>query len=155
LQASHANLPFGSPLLFIAFFAALWALICVVISFLGGWHALSRRFGAQSEAYGENRSAGPFFYGVQMRFRVGYNSVIRMTAAADALHLSVLFPFRIGHPPLCIPWTEITMHKATFLWMPFVVLTLGKQERIPMRISGRMAGKLGILEKLPDEVLPE
>jgi hypothetical protein len=31
-----------------------------------------------------------------------------------------------------------------------VVLTLGEQERIPMRISERMARKLGILERVPE-----
>jgi len=73
-----------------------------------------------------------------------------MTAGQDALYLSVLFPFRIGHPPLCIPRNEIKMRKAKFLWSRYVDLTLGEQEGIPMRISERMARKLGILERLPN-----
>jgi hypothetical protein len=32
---------------------------------------------------------------------------------------------------------------------PLILLTLGEQERIPMRISERMARKLGILERIP------
>ena len=84
-----------------------------------------------------------------MRFKVSYGNVIRMTAAEDALYISVLFLFRIGHPPLCIPWNKIKIARTRFLWMRFVVLTLGGQERIPMRISERMARKLGILERLP------
>jgi hypothetical protein len=31
-----------------------------------------------------------------------------------------------------------------------ILLTLGERERIPMRISERMAGKLGILERIPE-----
>jgi hypothetical protein len=73
-----------------------------------------------------------------------------MTSAEDALYLSILFLFRIGHPPLCIPWKEIQMRRTKFLWFRFVILTLGEQERIPMRISERMARKLGILERLPN-----
>jgi hypothetical protein len=84
-----------------------------------------------------------------MRFKISYGNVIRMTAAEDALYISVLFLFRIGHPPLCIPWNKIKIARTRFLWMRFVVLTLGEQERIPMRISERMARNLGILERLP------
>jgi hypothetical protein len=83
-----------------------------------------------------------------MRFWSSYNQVIRMTAAEDALYLSVLLPFRIGHPPLCIPWKEIQFGRTKFLWPRYVVLTLGAQERVPMRISARMAGKLGLLERI-------
>jgi hypothetical protein len=81
-----------------------------------------------------------------MRLWGHYSSVIRLVAADDALYLSVLFPFRIGHPPLCIPWTEIQFGKASFFWRTYVELTLGQQERIPMRISPRMARNLGILD---------
>ena len=84
-----------------------------------------------------------------MRFRANYGNIIRLTAAEDALYLSILFFFRVGHPPLRIPWNEIQFGRAKFLWLKFVVLTLGNEENIPMRISERMARKLGILERLP------
>jgi len=116
---------------------------------MSGWFTLSDRFRKQSEPYGEARSAGPFGYGVRMRFRTNYGNVIRLTSTADALYLSVFFPFRAGHPPLCVPWKEIQLGRTKFLWLRYVVLTLGNQERIPMRISERMADKLGILDRLP------
>jgi hypothetical protein len=137
--------PYG----FAIFFVTLWCVISFFISFLGGWHSLSRRFKKQSEPYGETKSAGPLFYRVQMRFRANYGNIIRLTAAEDALYLSILFFFRVGHPPLRIPWNEIQFGRAKFLWLKFVVLTLGNEENIPMRISERMARKLGILERLP------
>jgi hypothetical protein len=128
--------------------------VCFLISFVSGWFTLSRRFRKQAEPYGETRRAGPFFYEVNLRFWTRYSSVIRMTAAADALYLSVLFPFRIGHPPLCIPWKEIKFGKTKFLWRRYVILTLGEEERIPMRISERMADKLGILDRLTSSGQP-
>ncbi len=137
--------PYG----FAIFFVALWCLVCFVASIVGGWFALSRRFRKQSEPLGETRTAGPWFYGVSMRFWGNYSSVIRLTAAEDALYPSVLFPFRCGHPPLCIPWTEIKLSRAKLLWRRYVLLTLGNEERIPMRISERMARNLGILERVP------
>ena len=146
MQASPHNLPPYSPLLFIAFFTILWSFVSIVISVMCGWYALIGRFRAQSEPYGQTRTVGPFFYTVYMRLWGHYSSVIRLVAADDALYLSVLFPFRIGHPPLCIPWTEIQFGKASFFWRTYVELTLGQQERIPMRISQRMARNLGILD---------
>jgi hypothetical protein len=130
--------------------AGLWILGAIASSFCSGWHVLSRRFRKQSEPHGEIRSAGPFFYGAYGRFWIDYGNVIRITAAEDALYLSVLFLFRIGHPPLRIPWKEIKIGRTTFMWQRYVVLTLGEQERIPFRISERIAGKLGILERLPN-----
>jgi len=134
---------------FPAFIVLLWAFIGYAVSCIGGWHSLSIRFKAQSEPYGETRTAGLLFYTVRMRFRVKYNNVIRLTAAEDALYFSVLFLFRAGHPPLRIPWNEIQMRKAKFLCFRFVDLTLGNQERIPMRITERMARNLGLLDRLP------
>ena len=144
------NTPYG----FAIFFVVFWSFICFFISFISGWFALSRRFKKQSEPYGETRSAGPFFYTVYMRYWGHYSSIIRMTAAEDAFYLSVFILFRIGHPPLRIPWKEIQFSTTKRFWRRYIVLTLGEQERIPMRISQRMAGKLGILDRLPGETVP-
>jgi len=74
-----------------------------------------------------------------------------MTAAEEGLYLSVLLLFRVGHPPLCIPWKEIQISRTKHFWSRFVVLMLGNSERIPMRISERMARNLGILNRLPNQ----
>jgi hypothetical protein len=133
------------PTIFVGFFC----FVSLLSSVQSGWHKLSKRFCAQSEPYGATKIAGPFPYSVYMRYWFRYGSVIRMTAADDALYLSVIFLLRIGHPPLCIPWREIQFSRTKRFWLPYVVLTLGEQERIPLRISERMALKLGVLDRLP------
>ena len=140
------NTPYAYPV----FFIAMWCFVSLLISILSGWYVLSRRFRKQSEPYRETRNAGPFFYAVYTRCWSHYSSVIRVTAAEDALYLSVLFLFRVGHPPLCIPWTEIEISRTRRFWRDSVVLTLGEQERIPMRISERMARNLRILNRIPE-----
>jgi len=148
LQASTVNSLLNTPLGFAVFFLGLWCTICFLISFVGGWFTLSRHFKKDSEPFGETKSVGPFFYAVYTRFWSNYGSVIRMTAADDALYLSVLFLFRVGHPPLRIPWNEIEFGRTRFLFRRYVVLTLGSKERIPMRISERMARNLGIQSRV-------
>ncbi len=144
MQAASVSSLLATPFGIAIFIAILWCAVCFLVSFMTGWFSLGRRFKRQSDPYGETRTAGPFFYGVYMRFWGHYSSVIRLTASADALYASVLFPLRPGHPPLRLPWNEIQIGKAKFLWRSYVLLTLGNQERIPMRISERMARNLGI-----------
>jgi len=48
---------------------------------------------------------------------------------------------------LQIPWNEITFGKTKYFRRSFVVLRLGNEEQIPMRISERMARQLGITER--------
>ncbi len=152
MQADSINSFLTTPLgqaCFAVFFVALWCASCFLISFFTGWFTLARRFKKQSEPYGEIKTAGPFFYTVYMRFWSHYYSVIRLTAAGDALYASVLLPFRIGHPPLRIPWNEIKFGRTSHFWITYIELTLGSEERIPMRISRRMARNLGILDHVP------
>jgi hypothetical protein len=150
MQAGPNALSHYYPFLFLlTLFVAFLCLMFFLSSFIGGWHKLSERFCAQSEPYGHTRSAGPLLYAVYMRCWQQYHNAIRLTAAGDALYLSVTFPIHIGHPPLRIPWNEIQIGRERFLWRRYVVLTLGKRERIPMRISERMAGKLGLPERMP------
>jgi hypothetical protein len=145
---SFMNTPTGL-VCFAGFFVAVWCGSCFFISIMAGWFALARRFKQKSAPYGEIKTAGPFFYGVYMRFWSHYSSVIRLSAAGDALYASVLFPFRIGHPPLRIPWDEIKLGRAKWFFRTYVLLTLGNEEMIPMRISQRMARNLGILDRVP------
>lgn len=74
-------------------------------------------------------------------------------AADDALYLSVILAFRPGHPPLRIPWNEITAGIARHFWRNDIVVTLGVEEQIPMRITQRMVRKLRLFEKFPDLAL--
>lgn len=143
---SNLSAPFGIAIGFIA----LWCAICYLVSFFTGWLTLARRFKKRSEPHGQIRSAGPFFYGVYMRWWGHYGSGIRLIAASDALYASVLFLIRIGHPPLRIPWDEIRFGRTKFFFRTYIVLTLGNEEKIPMRISLRMARNLGILDRCPE-----
>ena len=134
----------------LVFVFAGWWIALYVISRFSGWHALATRFRAQSEPTGPMESAGPFLYTVYLRNWAHYNSVIRVTAAQDALYLSALLPFRFAHPPLRVPWEEISFGRTQLFRRDYMVLTLDREEQIPMRISMRMARKLGLLQRLPD-----
>lgn len=141
--------PFSVPLLALLCFVAFSCVANLVVSRISGWHTLAQRFTATSEPYGEFRSVGPWFLTVYFRGSwLKYGSIVRLRAAQDALYLSIRLPFRIGHPSLCIPWNEISFSETSQFFMRFVVLTLGEQERISMRISWKAAEKLDLLSRM-------
>ena len=126
------------------YFVVVWALICYAISFVSGWHTLARAFRTDSPPSDKLRTAGPFFYTVYMMRWSRYTGVIRITATADGIYLSAALLLRIGHPPLFVPWEQIEISHAQKWGQQLVVLTLGKEQRVAVRISKKMAAKLDI-----------
>jgi len=75
-----------------------------------------------------------------------YGGVLTIGADKSGLFMVPFFVFRAGHPPLLIPWTEITATRKTrrffFVFLDFVELRLGRLEGIPLTISDKLAAKL-------------
>src|SRR4051812_10978993 len=118
---------------------ALWCVQSYVCSMASGWHSLIPRFRSASEYLGETITIRRFPMEIRMRFRMDYTNVVQMTADENGLHLSAFFPFRVGHPPLLIPWRETHQERVDGTWRSYVLFTLGRTERVPMRISKRLA----------------
>lgn len=121
------------------YFLLLWVFIAYVVSWIGGWHLLAQRFRIDSEFTG---IVYRWFYAT-MRWGVHYNGSLKIGADIEGLYIAPLFLFRIGHPSLVIPWTEISVGKSRRLdFYLSVTLTLGKEEQIPFRISRLTARRL-------------
>ena len=125
-----------SPLLipvFIAVFIGFWCLVCKLISFFG-WHQLSTQFEVAPEDMIE-----PQFRLHHAKLGLArYNGVIKAAASASGLSLSVVFLFRIGHPPLLIPWSCIgSLEEQTFLWSTtYTTRILAGSTSIKFKFSG-------------------
>jgi len=151
MQANSIETHLASPLglaLFAILFALLWCASSFWVSWVSGWHSLVRRFKYQAEPYADIESSGSFA-SVYLRYWSHYSGVVFLTAGEDALYVSIMFLFRVGHPPLRIPWGEIRFGRRKFFFRTYIVLTLGNEEKIPMRISLRMARNLGLLDRCP------
>lgn len=136
------------------FIASVWVLALTFASVLSGWFTLANHFRSALEPSGETRSASGLFSTVYFRYWTHYSGIIRFTSAADGLYLSVFFLFRPGHPPLRIPWSEISFSRTQWFFRSYVVLILGTAEQIPLRIPQRMAERLGILNGPPPFASP-
>jgi len=128
------------PLVFISLlFVLLWCAIVFLIAALSGWMDLAERFRLTSTFTGPTWG----FQSARMRWTSHYGSCLGVGADATGLMLSVLFLFRPGHPPLFVPWSEISVAKRQNFWfIRRVRLLLGREEQIPLVISGSLADRI-------------
>ncbi len=124
-------------LLFVVVLASVGA-IMLVVSHLGGWASLAERYPAQEPFSGPcwNFQCGQF------RWFASYNNCLTVGADPRGLFLWILWPFRVGHPPLFIPWADISVSRKKVLWINQVKFLLGHETRIPLTISDRLAERL-------------
>lgn len=110
-----------------------WAFVVWLIALLGGWSKLAAVYPARppfNESCWSLQSA---------RFRwSSYSGILKVCADAQALHLSVFPLFRPGHPPLSIPWEDISSRQR----MIWVELRFYRAESVPVRIPPALAGRL-------------
>lgn len=78
-----------------------------------------------------------------MRGLGNYNNVLTVGADSSGLFIVPLFLFRAWHPPLFVPWAEITVAPKTLLFFfKYVELCLGRAEEIPFTIRASLAAKI-------------
>ena len=121
------------------FFLSLWLFVMYWVALLGGWRLLSRRFRTSSPFSGQKwhmQSAG-------MRALSHYNNALTIGADPNGLFIVPFILFRAWHPPLFVPWSDITARSKTLLFFfPMVELRLGSIEQVPFTIRASLAARL-------------
>jgi hypothetical protein len=80
-----------------------WCLLCYLVSVITGWGALAGRYPAQTVPRGTTfrlASLGTCRLG-------GYNNALTAVVSDQGLYFSVFSIFRLGHPPMLIPWEAV------------------------------------------------
>ncbi len=132
LPFTQSDLPHVVLFLFFAGLALFGCFILFAIAFLGDWSLLAGHFRAR------HRPKGPTFY-----FRsacvgsAGYRLMLTIVVSEEGLYLAVLFPFRFMHPPLLIPWSEITdVHESKLSSLSNYYLSIGHPEWASLVVYG-------------------
>lgn len=122
----------------LAGFVAVWAALMPLIAWFGGWRRLAQEFRAGPA------TRGRILLGTAtMRYGTHYNNLMRLDCRQDGLVLSLRGPFRLAHPPLLIPWSQVKAEDIRVLWMiPAMRLELGSQAQIPLTFFKREAREL-------------
>jgi hypothetical protein len=108
---------------FLVFFPLVWCGVLWLLSYLGGWHRLAQQFCAGGRPLtGECHRVGMGKVGV-----VRYRGVLTLHVLDDGFFMEVMFPFKVGHPRLFIPWSAISARTphGRFFW-PAEKLSIGQ-----------------------------
>jgi hypothetical protein len=122
-------------------FPVFWCWISFMTSVLGGWHRLAKRYRARSTVRGSAWTA-PFAkshcYATQF-----YGFYLKVTANEDGIGLALPFMFRVGHPALFIPWSEIVVSRTRRLWVfERIRFTFPVVPRVWLEIGPGVGGKI-------------
>lgn len=134
--------------LFPVFFVGMWCLVSVLLSRMGGWHRLGAKFRALRPANGTRHRMQSIRLGL-----VNYNSCLTIHISDEGLHLATILPFRLAHPPLLIPWSELQKPVAKkSLWMTWIEFEIGAPTVAKMSLPARVLdGSECMLGKDPAE----
>ncbi len=133
VELIESNWIYSSPILFVG----IWVFVSYLISVIGGWGALAKHYPAESTFSGEmfRRGSGRLGMG-------NYGGCLTLGTNVKGLYLAVAFIFRVGHPPLFVPWQDITAKPQPGRFFPRVELEFAKSPGNRLRISRGLADKI-------------
>lgn len=107
--------------LFVVVFPTIWCGVVLLLAWIGGWHALAKAYPARIAPHGHAFPSVSGRVGI-----VSYRHTLSVHVAPEGLFLSTAIFFRIGHPPLLIPWQAIhSQRRVSFLWLQAVAFDVG------------------------------
>ena len=123
----------NNPWQFAIFFIVLWCSISLLLSWIGGWAELARAY----------RAPGPFS-GIKLylrdgvtRFGTSYGRCLTVGANSEGLYLAIVFLFRVGHPPLFIPWRDISIRPTRFFFVRYYEFEIRQAPSVRVRLRKR------------------
>jgi hypothetical protein len=118
----------------------MWVLLSAFLSYMSGWRDLAAVYRS------EQPFDGRLFWmrSGTMRYRTNYRNALNIGVSSTGLYLSVFFMFRIGHPPLFIPWSDVSVSEGRkyFLSGTTKVLTFTKAPGVTLELWEKQAHQL-------------
>jgi hypothetical protein len=130
-------------------FAEIWPFLVLFIilaptvgaklmSIMSGWRSLASVYPE------EHPFAGDLFrfQSVFMRYRSAYANVVIFGANQEGLRISVFLPWRFAHPPIFVPWQDVSAKAERRGTAKMMRLYFENSPEISMLIMQRLAAKL-------------
>ncbi len=125
------------PIILPAVFIVFWTVILFVLSNLGGWHSLAQAYPAYDPFSGETRTFQSFQ--LNRGLPINYSGVGIFGADFLGVHMSVFILFRFGHPPLRIPYSDLSGTEVKSILFNQVVLQTALHPGIKINVSKKLA----------------
>ncbi len=122
--------------LFVVVFPLFWCGVVFLTAYLGGWLRLAKQY----------RYEGPWperRWSLQSA-RIGwgnYNGILTVGANWEGLYLKPMLLFRCGHPPLFIPWYDLSVKQSGTLFKA-VELRFQRVPSVRIRLSRKLGQRL-------------
>jgi hypothetical protein len=116
--------------LFPVLFVGLWCVISYLLAWMSGWRRLAAHYSADLPVGGQRFR----FRSAQTRL-VRFNHCLNFAATPAGLHLWLLLPFRLGSPPLLVPWTDLSATTVRRFLLSGTALGFARAPKVKIRIS--------------------
>lgn len=114
----------------------IWLTVCLALAWLGGWATLASVYRAsQPGPRGQLTS-------IALRWGFRYNNCVWAAADPSGLRLSILLLFRLGHPALVIPWSDISIKEQSIDWFGRIQLRFAQTPSVSLRLHETVARRL-------------
>jgi len=119
----------------------LWCGLCLFLSFIGGWIRLSMNYRERKDKI----FSGKFVKVYNTSMGIAGYQYLMLGLDKNGLYLNVPFLLRVGHPPLYIPWNQITvkLKKSLFAFIN-IQLCFTANPDIKLNLSEKNAKKIGL-----------
>lgn len=110
------------PVLFVCFFVAMWLVVTLILSHLGGWQVLAQYFEYSCKIPKVKRKFRRIIVRRTRFLATNYGSVVTIGVDDQALYLKMGRIFRLGHAQLRIPHSEISVEQTSVLRQRYSIL---------------------------------
>jgi len=135
--------------LFPVFFVVLWCAVTYLLAFMSGWRRLAAHYAADLPTGG-----------YRFRFRsaksglIRYNHCLNFAVGPRGLHLWLLPPFRLGSPPLLVPWADVSAALHRDFLFTCVALRFARVPNVRMRIATSLGQQIAIASRGALQIAP-
>ncbi|MCE9561026.1 MAG: hypothetical protein K8U57_03120 [Planctomycetes bacterium] len=118
-------------------FIAFWIFVCNLIGYGSGWWTLCKSYQLTGDFRGKRRRCH------NLRMNQGNYGTMTVGTDANGLYLAAFFLFRPGHPPLYIPWADISVQIVKgWFWTNYMELTFALAPQVRLQIPEKYGKSL-------------
>ncbi|MDQ3821175.1 MAG: hypothetical protein M3362_26325 [Acidobacteriota bacterium] len=122
------------PLAFALIFLIAWLGSSWLIGNISGWRSLATIYPLVKSFPKKKWSS----QSAQMHWFGFYNNCLNFGVDTEGVYISIWPLFRVGHPPLFIPWSDISVRERKSVIFTFIEFEFKGLPSIPLRISKRL-----------------
>jgi hypothetical protein len=130
----------NGPIGVVVLVVGLWIFVCYLLSLLSGWHDLGRAY-RYSGAFDGTRWR---FQSGQMRLLMGIHNALTVGVNSQGLYFAVFILFRVGNPPLLVPWNDVSTRACKFLFWRYFEFRFRQTPDVFLRLPASLVDTMRV-----------